>query len=128
MVHFTTQLSLIWDKSSSAKLHKYAWYICSTITVATRQNITWRTEQSLYQLLTMVDAGGIRTCVHLRVSPLLHCAMYADTWNKVIFRYYHHLSPFFEYFMLALHKDVELFHLSHTYSNTSNIYHQIVMC
>ena len=31
--------------------------------------IAWRTGQGLYQLLTMVDAGGTRTCVHTHVSP-----------------------------------------------------------
>ena len=32
---------------------------------------------SLYQLLTMVGAGGIQTCVHPHVSrPLYHCATY----------------------------------------------------
>ena len=36
--------------------------------------IAEKTGWSLYPLLTMIDAGGIRTCVHLHVShPLYHC-------------------------------------------------------
>ena len=38
-----------------------------------------RTRQGLYQLLMVVDDGGIWTCVHLHVSCLLyHCATDAD--------------------------------------------------
>ena len=41
--------------------------------------IAWRTDQGLYQLLTMVNTGGTRTCVHPHVSrPLYHCATDAD--------------------------------------------------
>ena len=37
--------------------------------------IAWRTGQGLYKLITMVDAGGTRTRVHLHVSrPLYRCA------------------------------------------------------
>ena len=38
-------------------------------------HIIWRTGRRQYQLIMMVDTGGIRTCVHLHVSqPLHHCA------------------------------------------------------
>ena len=38
-----------------------------------------RTRQGLYKLLTMVDAGGIRTYVHRHVSSwLYHCALDID--------------------------------------------------
>ena len=41
--------------------------------------IAWRTGRSLYQLLTMVNAGGTRICVHPHVSrPLYHCVTDAD--------------------------------------------------
>ena len=41
--------------------------------------IVWREGQGRYELLTMVGAGGTRTCVHPHVSrPLYHCAMDAD--------------------------------------------------
>ena len=37
--------------------------------------IVWREGQGRYELLTMVGAGGTRTCVHPHVSrPLYHCA------------------------------------------------------
>ena len=42
--------------------------------------IVWREGQGRYELLTMVGAGGTRTCVHPHVSrPLYHCATDADT-------------------------------------------------
>ena len=41
--------------------------------------IVWREGQGRYELLTMVGAGGTRTCVHPHVSPpLYYCAMDAD--------------------------------------------------
>ena len=41
--------------------------------------IVWREGQGRYELLTMVGAGGTRTCVHPHVSrPLYHCATDAD--------------------------------------------------
>ena len=42
--------------------------------------IVWREGQGRYEFLTMVGAGGTRTCVHLHVSrPLYHCATDANS-------------------------------------------------
>ena len=35
-------------------------------------HIAWKTGQGLYQLLTMIDAGGTRTCIHPHVSRPLY--------------------------------------------------------
>ena len=42
--------------------------------------IVWREGQGRYELLTMVGAGGTRTCVHPHVSrQLYHCTTDADS-------------------------------------------------
>ena len=58
--------------------------------------IVWREGQGRYELLTMVGAGGTRTCVHPHVSrPLYHCATdsysashnnwcSATLWNRIM--------------------------------------------
>ena len=48
--------------------------------------IVWREGQGRYELLTMVGAGGTRTCVHPHVSrPLYHCATDADSDKGLLY-------------------------------------------
>ena len=73
------------------QIHKYACacvftcvcFFCFVFFIIHLFYIVWREGQGRYELLTMVGAGGTRTCVHPHVScPLYHCATDADMYVR----------------------------------------------
>ena len=62
---FTTWFKRVRTRSSYSGLEGFFFNICLFY-------IAQRTGQGLYQLLTMVDAGGTRTCVHSPALPLCY--------------------------------------------------------
>ena len=62
------------------KVFRLLFYFIFSLYLIISFHIFERTGRSLYQLLTMVGAGGTRICIHPHVShPLYHCATDADS-------------------------------------------------
>ena len=64
----------------------------------------FREQDEAYQLLTMVNAGGTRNCVHLHVNHLLyHCVTDAILFYSVYLYFSHSYRILFIYFYCFIH-------------------------